>query len=211
MKRTRSTITRRQLLRSAGLGAAGLALSGGAGALVSRASSRSTAPPSPPRWRSRPDLRIPALSVTHNEEGASRDPIFIAPYNAPNGQAGAVIVSADGEPIWENPLAEKVTTNFQVQRYRGSPVLTWWEGSIELGHGVGEYVIADTGYRTVRRVQAAGGLRGDLHEFLLTPRGTALLTSYVVREADLSSVGGPERGRSRTRSSRRWTWARERC
>ena len=65
-------------------------------------------------------------------------------------------------------------------------MLTWWEGSIELGHGVGEYVIADSAYRTVRRVQAARGLHGDLHEFVLTPRDTALLTSYVVTNADLA-------------------------
>ena len=124
----------------------------------------------------------------------SADPIFIAPYNAPGGQAGAVIVDNDGEAIWENPLAEKVTTNFRVQRYHDSPVLTWWEGSIELGHGVGEYVIADSSYRTVRRVQASGDLHGDLHEFVLTPRGTALLTSYLVTEADLSGVGGSHKG-----------------
>ena len=105
-----------------------------------------------------------------------------------------MIVDNAGQPIWENPLAGKVTTNFQVQSYRGSPVLTWWEGSIELGHGVGEYVIADASYRTVRRVQAAHGLRGDLHEFVITPRDTALLTSYVVRKADLSAVGGSRKG-----------------
>jgi hypothetical protein len=46
----------------------------------------------------------------------------------------------------------------------------------------------------VRRVQAARGLRGDLHEFVITPRDTALLTSYVVRKANLSSVGGPRAG-----------------
>jgi hypothetical protein len=72
--------------------------------------------------------------------------------------------------------------------------LTWWEGVIEYGHGVGEYVIADAGYRTVRRVQAAAGLRGDLHEFVITPRDTALLTSYVIRKADLRAVGGPRDG-----------------
>ena len=132
--------------------------------------------------------------MLHSEDGVSEDPIFIAPYNAPVGQAGAVIVDNDGEAIWENPLAGKVTTNFRVQRYRDSPVLTWWEGTIELGHGVGEYVIADASYSTIRRVQASGGLRGDLHEFVLTPRGTALLTSYIVTEADLSSVGGSRKG-----------------
>jgi len=195
MAATGRTFTRRQLLRSAGAGAAGLALTGTVGELLSGALA-SSAPPPPraPRWHTRPDLRIPALTVTKSEHGASGDPIFIAPYNAPVGQAGAVIVDAKGEPIWENPLAGRVTTNFRVQRYRGSPVLTWWEGDIELGHGVGEYVIADTSYRTVRRVQAARGLRGDLHEFVITPRDTALLTSYVVRDANLSSVGGSPKG-----------------
>jgi len=190
------SITRRQLLRGAGAGAAGLALTGSLGKLVvdALASSPAAAAPLPPRWRSRPDLRIPALTVTHKQRGASTDPIFIAPYNAPNAQAGAVIVDGDGQPIWENPLADRVTMNFQVQSYRESPVLTWWEGEIELGHGVGEYVIADASYRTIRRVQARRGLRGDLHEFLITPRDTALLTSYVVTDADLSSVCGSRHG-----------------
>jgi hypothetical protein len=190
------TFTRRQLLRSAGVGVVGLSLAGGLGELVTGAlaSRRSAAPPLPPSFHTRPDLRIPALTVTHSEEGVSTDPIFIAPYNSPVGQAGALITDNSGEPIWENPLAGKVTTNFRVQSYRGSPVLTWWEGKIELGHGVGEYVIADSSYRTVRRVQASGGLRGDLHEFVITPRDTALLTSYVVRKADLSSVGGARDG-----------------
>ena len=189
------TMTRRRLLASAGIGAAGLTLSGGLGEIVSRAlASRAPAPPKPPRWHSRPDLRIPSLTVTHSEAGASTDPIFIAPYNSPVGQAGAVIVDNSGQPLWQNPIAGKVTTNFRVQRYRGEPVLTWWEGLIEYGHGVGEYVIADSSYRTVRRVQAERGLRGDLHEFVITPRDTALLTSYVITGADLSSVGGSRKG-----------------
>lgn len=190
-----TSITRRELLRSAGLGAIGLGLAGGVAEVVLAAgASRGSPPPTPPRWRSRPDLLIPALTILRSEEGASPDPIFIAPYNNPYGQAGAVIVDGRGEPIWENPIAGAVTTDFKVQRYRGEPVLTWWEGHIELGHGVGEYVIADTAYRTVRRIQAAGGLRGDLHEFVITPRDTALLTSYAVLKADLSSVGGARAG-----------------
>ncbi len=195
MQTPKHPITRRQLLRYAGAGAAGLTMTGALGELArALASSGPTAPPAAPRWHTRPDLRIPALTVARREPGVSADPIFIAPYNAPNGQAGAVIVDNSGEPLWENPLSGKVTTNFRVQRYRGSPVLTWWEGSIELGHGVGEYVIADSSYRVLRRVQAARGLRGDLHEFVITPRGTALLTSYVVTGADLSPVGGPRHG-----------------
>jgi len=195
MARVNPTLTRRQLLRSAGIGAAGLTVAGTLGEIATGAfASSGPKPPRPPKWHTRPDLRIPSLTVTHREQGVSTDPIFIAPYNAPVGQVGAVIVDNDGQPIWENPLAGKVTTNFQVQSYRGSPVLTWWEGLIEYGHGVGEYVIADASYRTVRRVQAAAGLRGDLHEFVITPRDTALLTSYVIRKADLRAAGGPRDG-----------------
>ena len=188
-------MTRRQLVRGAGATAAGLTLTGALGRVVAGAlASGDSAPPRVPAFHTRPDLRIPALTVTRREPGASDDAIFLAPYNAPEAQAGAVIAAPDGHPLWENPLAGKVTTNFRVQTYRGSPVLTWWEGSIELGHGVGEYVIADSSYRTVRRVQAANGLRGDLHEFVITPRDTALLTSYVVEKADLSAVGGSRNG-----------------
>ncbi len=191
-----STLTRRELLRTAGAGALGLTLIGGAGELLAGAlaSSRPAGPPPPPRWISRPDLRIPSLTVTARHASASELPIFLAPYNSPTGQAGAVIVDPGGEPIWENPLSGKVTTNFRMQHYRGAPVLTWWEGSIELGHGVGEYVIADTSYNVLRRVQAARGHRGDLHEFVITAADTALLTTYAVRHADLTSVGGPRHG-----------------
>src|SRR5271163_202002 len=118
MKSVNPQITRRQLLRSAGVGVAGLALTGTLGEVIGGAlgSSSSTAagapvPPSVPRWHTRPDLRIPALTVSHREQGVSSDPIFIAPYNAPNAQAGAVIADNSGEAIWENPVAEKVTTN----------------------------------------------------------------------------------------------------
>src|ERR1700727_2761931 len=106
-----STLTRRQLLRSAGFAAAGLTL-GGALDRTLAGSSSAAAPPRVPGWRSRPDLRIPALRGPRNERGASSDPIFFAPYNAPDAQAGAVIAASDGEAIWEHPLAEKVTTNF---------------------------------------------------------------------------------------------------
>lgn len=189
-------LSRRRLLGAGAAGAAGLALSGGLAELLTGALGASgPAPPGVPRWHSRPDLRIPTLTVLRDDPAASRHPIFIAPYNAPGGaQAGAVIVDARGDAIWENPLADTVTTNFRVQSYRGHPVLTWWEGSIELGHGVGRYVIADSAYRPIRHVQAARGLRGDLHEFVITPHDTALLTSYVVKHADLSSVGGPRDG-----------------
>jgi Arylsulfotransferase (ASST) len=188
--------TRREAIRDAGVAVAGLAAATTLGrvALGLSSGTPAAAPPVAPRWVTRPDLQLPGLTVLHSAPGASTHPIFLAPYNAPNAQAGAVIVDAAGTPLWENPLPNRVTTDFKVERYRGSDVLVWWEGAIELGHGVGEYVIADSGYRTIRRVQAGNGRRGDLHEFVITPRGTALLTSYELTRANLTAVGGAANG-----------------
>jgi hypothetical protein len=65
---------------------------------------------------------------------------------------------------------------------------------VELGHGVGHYVVADSSYRPLATVNAGNRRAGDLHEFLLTDRGTALLTTYAVTQRDLSAVHGSKAG-----------------
>jgi hypothetical protein len=52
----------------------------------------------------------------------------------------------------------------------------------------------DTSYREVMRIRAGNGYRADLHEMLVTPRGTALLIAYPYVHADLRAVGGPRDG-----------------
>jgi hypothetical protein len=74
------------------------------------------------------------------------------------------------------------------------PVLTWWEGLLVNGWGLGRGVIADSSYRTAHVIRAARGLQADLHELFLTPQGAALITAYRTSPADLSAVGGPARG-----------------
>jgi len=147
-----------------------------------------------PLLRSRPDLRIPGLAVDVNKPGTDPGLIFLAPYGPSNAQVGAVIADGSGQPVWEHPTAGDEVYNFQVQTYRGRPALTWWQGKIVDGHGAGSYVIADQAYRTIARVRAGNRLESDLHEFLLTSAGTALLTSYVETHVDLRSVGGPAHG-----------------
>ncbi len=99
--------------------------------------------------------------------------------------------------MWFKPLSSgRWASNFRVQIYQGKPVLTWWEGTVVTpGYGRGEGVIMDSSYNEIARVRAAKGRFVDLHEFLLTPQGTALITCYphTVR-ADLRSVGGPRDG-----------------
>jgi len=194
-------LTRRAVLLGGGSVAGGLALAG-AGTHLVRAfatskpatNSYSSVPSAAqPLFHSRPDLRIPTLAVDVNRSGTAPGLIFLAPYGAPHGQAGAVVVDDTGQAVWEQPSDLEIT-NFRVQNYMGRPVLTWWQGKIEFSHGVGDYVIASDSYETIAHVQAGNGLQGDLHEFLLTSRGTALLTSYVITHADLRAVGGSKHG-----------------
>jgi Arylsulfotransferase (ASST) len=55
------------------------------------------------------------------------------------------------------------------------------------GHGEGDYYLFDQSYRQVAKVKAGNDYQGDLHEFRLTPRGTALLSAYGTAHADITS------------------------
>ena len=195
--------TRRAFLATAAAGVAGLALAGVAGCGATdpgRASARSLRRP-PEAWlfRSRPDLRPPSVRVMQNRRGTAQGCIFLAPKKDPDetgpGQDGPMIVDGEGQPVWFRPAppGEADTMDFKAQSYRGRPVLTWWEG-IHDGYGDGEYVIFDETYSEVKRVRAGNGLNGDHHEFLLTARGTALVTIYAETPMDLSPFGGPPNG-----------------
>jgi hypothetical protein len=142
-------------------------------------------------FRSRPDLAPAAAEVTGGVSGTAPGYVFLA-LKEGVGEHGPMILDDRGQLVW----FEKYVTarNFKVQRYRGRPVLTWWEGSVVAGHGVGEYVIFDDSYREIARVRAGNDYPGDLHEFLITPEDTALLTVYAAVPADLSPVGGVEYG-----------------
>jgi hypothetical protein len=146
-------------------------------------------------FHSRPELHPPVLAVTVSASAAAPGDEFVAPYGGP-GQAGPMIVEPDGAVVWFKPLPTHTeATNLQVQEYEGKPVLTWWQGNITShGFGLGEDVIADQTYTDIAHVRAGNGLQADLHEFQLTPQGTALITAYEPIMCDLSSVGGPAVG-----------------
>ncbi len=147
-------------------------------------------------FRSRPDLKPPAVSVLR-ERGrgpAGAGLLFLAPSSGP-GQRGCLIVDEAGEPVWFRPTVPATAMNFRAALYRGAPALTWWEGKSEHGLTEGTHVIADRSYRVVARFPAGAGRPADMLEFLLTPEGTALVTSYEVVRADLRRAGGRRRGR----------------
>ena len=179
-------------------GALGLVLLGGAGVDLGffgaedAAGATSLSPNDILHFRSRPDLRPPRLNVLRT--GASDRCLFLSPSSGP-GQRGALILDERGEVVWFRPTRPDTVMNFRTALYKGEPVLTWWQGRAERGLGVGFHVIVDSTYREVARLPAGAGRQSDLHEFMLTPRGTAIVTSYEVRTMNLSRVGGPSSGK----------------
>jgi Arylsulfotransferase (ASST) len=146
-------------------------------------------------YRSRPTLRPPIVSVTADSPSVAPGDEFLAPYSGP-GQAGPMILDQSGGLVWFKPLpTDKFATNFRVQEYLKKPVLTWWQGDISIhGYGLGEGVIFDQSYLQTAHVRAANGVQADLHDFQLTPQGTALITAYDPILCNVSSVGGPSYG-----------------
>jgi Arylsulfotransferase (ASST) len=147
-------------------------------------------------FRSRPDLEAPTVTVTTRSPESGPGDIFAGPYAGP-GPPGPMIFDEAGNLVWFNRLPANVpaAANLQVQQLDGKPVLTWWQGYIPpQGFGEGEVVIDDSSYRQIGRVHAGNGLKADLHDFHITPQGTALLTAFNPIDCNLSTVGGPSGG-----------------
>lgn len=141
-------------------------------------------------FHSRTDLEPPTVSVTRNAASSGPGDIFVAPQFGPV-QQGPMVFDPDGNLIWFKPAPKgNIATDFRVQSYGGQPVLTWWEGFFNRGLGAGFGVIADSTYANIATVRAGNGLRADLHEFQLTPSGTALIIAVAPVNANLTSIHG---------------------
>jgi hypothetical protein len=141
-------------------------------------------------FRSRPDLAPARIAVEKRGVHTSPGYIFVAPQRGPL-QNGPMLLDGNGALVWFKPLPPKTwATDFRVQKYEGQPALTWWQGNETAGTGVGEGVISDSHYNVIGYVHTADGLPEDLHEFNLTPQGTALVTSYFGVVTDARSVKG---------------------
>jgi Arylsulfotransferase (ASST) len=130
------------------------------------------------QFRSRTDLTPAAITIVKHARTAPGD-IFVAPQYGPIDD-GPEIVDPNGQLIWfkpVNPRGVESVADFRVQRYQGKPVLTWWQGSVTAGVGNGIDIINDSSYRQIAAIHAANGLSADLHEFQLTPYGTALVVA----------------------------------
>lgn len=136
----------------------------------------------------------PVVSATTLPADPELGDIFLAPDSGP-GQWGPMIVEPDGALVWFQPMPSNTEAmDLRLQQYRREPVLTWWQGHIVDGHGQGEDVIENTSYTRISTIHGGNGLYPDLHEFDLTPKGTALITAYEPEHWNLSAVHGPRNG-----------------
>ncbi|MET0493981.1 MAG: arylsulfotransferase family protein [Actinoplanes sp.] len=196
-------LSRRHVLLGVGGAAVFTAAGAGAGYAIADTDapvSQKVAAAPPAKYRSRPDLTaMPDVTITTPANATAPGFIYLTPASG-TSLWGPLMVDDTGSPIWfeKVPAPATVAIDFKAQQYQNKPVLTWWEGTIGgtggQGVGQGEFVIADTSYREITRVRAAGSEQADQHDFVITPAGTALFWVYNPIPYDLTALGGPADG-----------------
>jgi hypothetical protein len=147
-------------------------------------------------YSSAPTLTPSLLRITTPAQaGAAPGDLLLAPYQG-DGTPGPMIAEQNGNLVWFHPLpAGEQATSLKVQQYEGKNVLSWWQGRIlEVGFGQGEDVIYNSAYQKVASVKAGNGYHADLHEFRLTPEGTAWIDAFDPIDMNLAPYGGEAAG-----------------
>jgi len=112
------------------------------------------------------------------------------------GQSGPLILDRKLQPVWFQPVPEKVVaSNLSLQSYKGKPALAWWQGVVTNTGATesGEDVVVDEHYRKVASLKATGGWVLTLHEFLIDGNH-AWVTANKNIPKDLSKYGGAYNG-----------------
>lgn len=175
-------LSRRAFLGTAGGVAAGVGLTACSDTWGEMATAKQPTDPSIETFYSRPDL-VPARVLVSANTVDTAPGMFFVDSHGGVGQQGPMIIDGNGNLVWFKPLSDnadpsKRAFTVRAQTYQGKPVLTWFEGAVVAAHGEGEYVIADTSYREIKRVRAGNGHVGDLHEFVITEQDTAWFICY---------------------------------
>jgi hypothetical protein len=143
-------------------------------------------------FRSENWLHPPIVSTSGTDPDPAIGDIFADAENSL--QPGPLILGPQGQLIYFQPLQRSAAFNVGVQSYQGQTVLTYWQGYVRYGVGIGRDVILNHQYQRVAIVYAGHGYSADLHDFVITPQGYAFITAYAPVRADLSSVGGSRNG-----------------
>jgi hypothetical protein len=158
------------------------------------------------RLRSMPGVELPVVTITKKAENTAPGLILANPRAAKKGQRmGPMVFDEQGRVRWFHRLpADRTSVNLQVQEYDGKKVITWAqrppvfgpEDVYNGGYRTSYMVVADEHYRVLERIRVKGVPKGlnALHEFHITPKGTAFLIGFRNIRTNLAPVGGPRRG-----------------
>ncbi|EXJ85487.1 hypothetical protein A1O1_05851 [Capronia coronata CBS 617.96] len=142
------------------------------------------------------DLEAPLPKITQWDARCDPGSLLFTPRGpAVKGQArGPVMLDANGQLIWMDNNQFEQSMNFKVQRFKGEEYLTFWTKTEKHKRPKGvpkkSYVLLNSSYEVAYRIFPHGqGLKGDSHEFRLTPQGTALITIYHKHKADCTELG----------------------
>jgi hypothetical protein len=148
------------------------------------------APPACPDliYKSAPNLnasRVCMNTGVKTSAGGQGTYLFLTP-----GATGAGIYASDGRLEWWLPSgANQASDDESVVQYNGSPYLAVWKGPVT-NNSLGAVTLYDEHYQVAGVIQAGSGFgpnKVDLHEFKITPWGTALVGIYDPVSLD---VGG---------------------
>jgi arylsulfotransferase ASST len=152
------------------------------------------------KFVSTPKLKPPLLTVNRSSRGQAPGYVFTAIFQNKFftdplvGQGGPMILDSKGRYVWLKPASKSApdTLNLQVQRYRGKPVLTYFDGTVQTtGEMVGTWHVLNDRYKEIAKVGSQDGWDPSGHEFLITKSGTALVTGYKhIPHTDLQPAGG---------------------
>ncbi len=112
------------------------------------------------------------------------------------GQSGPLILDHDLQPVWFQPVPEKlVASNLSLQTYEGKPALAWWQGVVtNTGQTEsGEDVVVNQHYQQVARLKGADGWVLTLHELVISGVDAWVTANKNVAK-NLSSYGGAYNG-----------------
>ncbi|KAI9737368.1 MAG: hypothetical protein M1834_009522 [Cirrosporium novae-zelandiae] len=136
------------------------------------------------------DFKSPRVNILQDHPSC-HDGLYymIAPRGNAVQSRGPMILDESGSMVWRQDGYGDVY-GLKVQQYKGEDYLTFWAGNDAVGgHGAGFYYMLDQSYNERYKLGAAQGLDGDLHEFLFTGEGTALITVYQIVQHDLTAIG----------------------
>ncbi len=82
------------------------------------------------------------------------------------GQGGPLLLGANLQPVWFNPVSNAYVNNLAVQTYNGKPALSWWQGVVTNTGATpsGEDVVVDQTYKTVATLTGEQGWTITQHE-----------------------------------------------